>query len=62
MNGSVGWFGQSPPAGYQAIEGAAPLHVEHVRQLFIGALTKDELDALTRISSRIVAHLEAHPD
>ncbi|MFJ5865023.1 MarR family winged helix-turn-helix transcriptional regulator [Streptomyces parvus] len=57
-----GSFIVATPAGCQAIEGAAPLHVEHVRRLFIDALTKDELDALTRISSRVVAHLEAQPD
>ncbi|NUV67603.1 winged helix-turn-helix transcriptional regulator [Streptomyces sp. CAI-121] len=57
-----GSFIVATPAGCQAIEGAAPLHVEHVRRLFIDALTEDELDALTRISGRVVAHLEGHPD
>ncbi|KFK85009.1 MarR family transcriptional regulator [Streptomyces sp. JS01] len=57
-----GSFVVATPAGYRAIEGAAPLHVEHVRRLFIDALTKDELDTLTRISSRVVAHLETQPD
>lgn len=49
-----GSFIVAAPAGYQAIEGAAAVHVEHVRRLFIDALTKDELDTLTRISSRVV--------
>ncbi|MFF8986767.1 MarR family winged helix-turn-helix transcriptional regulator [Streptomyces globisporus] len=57
-----GSFVVATPAGYEAIENAAPLHVEHVRRLFIDALTQDELDALTRISSRVVVHLEAQPD
>ncbi|MFB8385068.1 MarR family winged helix-turn-helix transcriptional regulator [Streptomyces rubiginosohelvolus] len=57
-----GSFVVATPAGYEAVEGAAPLHVEHVRRLFIDALTQDELDALTRISSRVVVHLEARPD
>nr|WP_203666576.1 MarR family winged helix-turn-helix transcriptional regulator [Streptomyces parvus] len=57
-----GSFVVAAPAGCQTIEGAAPLHVEHVRRLFIDVLAKDELDALTRISGRVVAHLEAHPD
>ncbi|MEU3054781.1 MarR family winged helix-turn-helix transcriptional regulator [Streptomyces griseus] len=57
-----GSFIVATPAGYQAIEGAAPVHVEHVRRLFIDALTKDELDTLTKISSRVVAHLEAQTD
>ncbi|MFH9211958.1 MarR family winged helix-turn-helix transcriptional regulator [Streptomyces globisporus] len=57
-----GFFVVATPAGYEAIEGAAPLHVEHVRRLFIDALTQDELDTLTRISSRVVVHLEAQPD
>ncbi|MGY5005503.1 MarR family winged helix-turn-helix transcriptional regulator [Streptomyces griseus] len=57
-----GSFIVATPAGYQAIEGAAPIHVEHVRRLFIDALTEDELDTLTKISRRVVAHLEAQPD
>ncbi len=57
-----GSFVVATPAGYEAIEGAAPLHVEHVRRLFIDALTQDELNTLTRISTRVVAHLEAQPD
>ncbi|MFF8963151.1 MarR family winged helix-turn-helix transcriptional regulator [Streptomyces globisporus] len=57
-----GSFVVATPAGYEAIEGAAPLHVEHVRRLFIDALAQDELDTLTRIASRVVVHLEAQPD
>ncbi|MDX3589519.1 MarR family transcriptional regulator [Streptomyces sp. ID03-2B] len=57
-----GSFIVATPAGYQAIEGAAPIHVEHVRRLFIDALTEDELNTFTKISSRVVAHLEAQPD
>ncbi|GGQ47442.1 MarR family transcriptional regulator [Streptomyces althioticus] len=57
-----GSFVVATPAGYEAIEGAAPLHVEHVRRLFIDALTEDELDAIARISNRVLAHLEKQPD
>ncbi len=38
------------------------MHVEHVRRLFIDALTQEELDTLARISNRVLAHLEKQPD
>ncbi|GAB2330779.1 MarR family winged helix-turn-helix transcriptional regulator [Streptomyces variabilis] len=57
-----GAFVVATPAGYQAIEDAAPLHVEHVRRLFIDALTEDELAAIARISARVLEHLEKQPD
>jgi DNA-binding MarR family transcriptional regulator len=57
-----GAFIVATPGGYQAIEDAAPLHVEHVRRLFIDALTQEELNTLARISNRIVAHMEQQPD
>ncbi|MDU0304168.1 MarR family winged helix-turn-helix transcriptional regulator, partial [Streptomyces sp. PAL114] len=57
-----GAFIVATPAGYQAIEDAAPLHVEHVRRLFIDALTKDELAAMARISARVLEHIEKQPD
>ncbi|MGC5031122.1 MarR family winged helix-turn-helix transcriptional regulator [Micromonospora sp. DT229] len=49
-------------AGVTAIEDAAPRHVEHVRRLFIDALTQDELDTFARISKRVLAHMEKQPD
>ncbi|TDC76647.1 MarR family winged helix-turn-helix transcriptional regulator [Streptomyces hainanensis] len=57
-----GAFIVATPAGYRAIGEAAPLHVEHVRRLFIEALTQEELDTLARISNRVLAHMEKQPD
>lgn len=57
-----GAFVVATPAGYKAIEDAAPVHVEHVRRLFIDALTQEELDTLGRISKRVLAHMEKQPE
>lgn len=57
-----GAFIVATPAGYKAIEDAAPMHVAHVRRLFVDALTQQELDTLARISNRILAHMEEQPD
>ncbi|MEU0912451.1 MarR family winged helix-turn-helix transcriptional regulator [Streptomyces althioticus] len=57
-----GAFVVATPAGYQAIEDAAPLHVEHVRRLFVDALTEEELATIARISARVLEHLEKQPD
>lgn len=57
-----GAFVVATPAGYRAIEDAAPMHVEHVRRLFIDALTQEELDTLARISNRVLAHMAEQPD
>ncbi|MBY8870533.1 MarR family winged helix-turn-helix transcriptional regulator [Micromonospora sp. PLK6-60] len=57
-----GAFIVATPAGVKAIEEAAPVHVEHVRRLFIDALSQEELDTLARISDRVLAHLEGQPD
>ncbi|MFE3603391.1 MarR family winged helix-turn-helix transcriptional regulator [Streptomyces sp. NPDC059096] len=57
-----GAFIVATPAGCTAIEDAAPVHVEHVRRLFIDALTQEELDTLARISNRVLAHMEKQPD
>ncbi|GGM81280.1 MarR family winged helix-turn-helix transcriptional regulator [Dactylosporangium sucinum] len=57
-----GAFIVATPAGFKAIEDAAPLHVEHVRRLFIDALSQEELDMLARISDRVLAHMERQPD
>jgi|GEM_PF-80257 len=55
---SRGAFVALTPAGRAAIELAAPLHVEQVRQWFISALTPEQFDALTAISEAILARLE----
>ena len=48
-------------AGRRAIERAAPLHVEHVREMFIDALTPAQLDALAEISEAVLARLADGP-
>lgn len=57
-----GAFIVATPDGYKAIEDAAPLHVEHVRRLFIDALSPNQLTALGRISKRVLHHMENLPD
>ncbi|MGW5867310.1 MarR family winged helix-turn-helix transcriptional regulator [Streptomyces sp. NPDC055239] len=57
-----GAFIIATPAGYKAIEDAAPMHVEHVRRLFIDALTQEELDTLARISNRVLEHMKKQAD
>lgn len=57
-----GAFIVATPAGYKAIEEAAPQHVEHVRRLFIDALTPNQLGTLARLSKRVLDHMEKQPD
>jgi DNA-binding MarR family transcriptional regulator len=54
-----GAFAVLTPAGRAAIEAAAPLHVEHIRRLFVEPLTHDQLDAMTGISRAILARLHS---
>ncbi|TDC08986.1 MarR family transcriptional regulator [Streptomyces sp. 8K308] len=49
------------PAGREAIEAAAPRHVEAVRQLFLDHVTPHELETLARISDRVTAQWEKTP-
>ncbi|MDH6432505.1 hypothetical protein M2158_000982 [Streptomyces sp. SAI-144] len=46
------------PEGRGAIAEAAPRHVETVRRLFVDLLTPEELEALCRISRRVLEQLE----
>jgi len=46
------------PEGARAIGEVAPKHVEKVRQLFIDALSDDEVLALTNIYDRIIARID----
>ncbi len=48
-------------AGREAIEAAAPRHVEHVRRWFVDALTPEQLDALAAISEAVLAKLGDDP-
>ncbi|MFD5752482.1 MarR family winged helix-turn-helix transcriptional regulator [Streptomyces sp. NPDC127033] len=57
-----GAFIVASPAGYKAIEDAAPLHVENVRRLFINALTPKDLKTLAQISNQVLEHMEKQPD
>lgn len=49
------------PAGRRALERAAPRHVDHVRRVFIDALTPDQLAALTEIATAVLAQLDECP-
>jgi DNA-binding MarR family transcriptional regulator len=44
-------------AGLRVIQTAAPGHVASVRRHFIDLLSRDQLDALTRITDSVVGHL-----
>ncbi|QFG23650.1 MarR family winged helix-turn-helix transcriptional regulator [Actinomadura sp. WMMB 499] len=57
-----GAFVVATPAGYEAIEEAAPMHVEHVRRLFIDALTPNQLSTFARLTRRVSDHMEKQPD
>ncbi|MFD8001780.1 MarR family winged helix-turn-helix transcriptional regulator [Streptomyces mirabilis] len=57
-----GAFIVATPAGYKAIEEAAPKNVEHVRRLLIDALTPEELSTLGQISKRVLEHMEEQPE
>jgi DNA-binding MarR family transcriptional regulator len=49
------------PAGREAIEAAAPRHIEVVRDLFLDHVTPAELEALARVSERIIARMDEAP-
>lgn len=52
-----GAFVELTPAGWQAIQEAAPRHVASVRQHFIDLLTPDQIDALGAIAGRVLNQL-----
>jgi DNA-binding MarR family transcriptional regulator len=45
--------------GREAIERAAPDHVESVRRLVIDVLTDEELDTLGRLTSKLLDQLDS---
>ena len=47
------------PAGLDAIEAAAPLHLASVRHCFADLLTPQQLDTLAGIADTVTAHLAA---
>lgn len=57
-----GAFVVATPLGYKAIQDAAPMHAEHVRRLFIDALTPNQLNTFARLSHRVLEHMEKQPD
>ncbi len=52
------------PAGRQAIEDAAPQHVQNVRRHFIDLFTPAELDTFAALNKRVARHLaeESSPE
>ena len=50
------------PEGREAIEEAAPQHVETVQRLFFDGITEDQVRALATISDRVLARLAAEDD
>jgi DNA-binding MarR family transcriptional regulator len=54
-----GAFAVLTDAGRAAIERAAPAHVETVRELVFDGLSRDQLAALTGITSRVLDRLQA---
>lgn len=57
-----GAFIAATPLGYEAIREAAPVHAEHVRRLFVEALTPNQLSTFGRLSQRVLDHMEKQPD
>jgi DNA-binding MarR family transcriptional regulator len=50
------------PEGREAIEQAAPQHVETVQRLFFDGLTEDQVRVLATISDRVLTRLAAEDD
>ena len=46
------------PHGRELLEQIAPDHVERVRAWIIDALDRDELDDVTRLTAKLIAHLK----
>ncbi len=49
-------------AGFAALEGAAPIHVEGVRRHLLDVLTAEQVRELGRISGAVRDHLKADPE
>ena len=48
-------------SGRRALERAAPMHVDHVRRVFVDALTPEQLRSLADIAEKVVAQLDQCP-
>ncbi|WP_017589946.1 MarR family winged helix-turn-helix transcriptional regulator [Nocardiopsis ganjiahuensis] len=57
-----GAFVVATPLGYKAIQDAAPMHAQHVRRLFVEALTPNQLNTYARLSQRIMEHVKKQAD
>ena len=49
---------EATPAGRRAIEAAAPAHVAAVRELFLDALTPDQVDTLAAVAEAALTRLD----
>lgn len=54
-----GSFAVLTPQGRSAIEKAAPLHVAHIRELYIDRLTPGQLKAMATIASAVISGLDS---
>ena len=59
---SRGAFVVLTDAGRQAVEAAAPRHVEHVRDWFVDVLTPEQLDALGEMAEAVLDRLAEDGD
>ena len=59
---SRGAFVRLTDAGREAIERAAPRHVEHVRDWFVDVLTREQLDALGEMAEAVLDRLAEDGD
>lgn len=57
-----GAFVSLSPTGREAITAAAPMHVAEVRRHFVDVLTDEQLDALTAITTAVVASVRSVSD
>lgn len=55
-----GAFAVLTAQGRTAIEAAAPIHVEHIRELYIDRLSPQQLQAMVEIASAVVSRLDPH--
>lgn len=54
-----GWFVAITDEGRKEIEGAAPSHLDDVRELFTGLLTAEQLETMGDIAGAVLAKLDA---
>lgn len=52
-----GTYAVLTPAGFRAIERAAPSHVDSIRRHLFDVLSREQVDALADVTATVVAHL-----